>query len=68
MKRFEKALVDFEAALEIDPNRSDNYYGRAQTFFDMNELELAKNDCNRALEISPGHQSAKELLAAINKV
>ncbi|PLY03837.1 MAG: (p)ppGpp synthetase [Desulfuromonas sp.] len=62
LKRYDKALEDFETALEIDPVNADCYFGRAQTYLDTGQPELAKNDCRKVLEINPEHQAAHDLL------
>ncbi len=65
MKRFDQAVSDYVEALRIDPNRPDACFGLAQTYFDMNELPQAQNMCEKVLEISPIHGSARKLLNSI---
>ncbi len=67
MKRYEKALADYEKALATDPGNSENFFGRAQTYFDMEQFELARKDCEKLLEISPDYPPAKELLRMIDE-
>jgi tetratricopeptide (TPR) repeat protein len=67
MKKYEKALQDFNEALSINPNRPDGYFGRAQTYYDMQEYERALQDCERALGIHSGYQPARELIKILQR-
>jgi tetratricopeptide (TPR) repeat protein len=49
----EKALKDFNRAIEIDPKRADGYLGRANTLNTMGHFEEALIDYNRVIEIEP---------------
>jgi tetratricopeptide (TPR) repeat protein len=49
----EKALKDFNRAIEIDPNHQDGYMGRADTLNVMGRYEESIPDYNKALEIKP---------------
>ena len=60
--KYERALADFSQAIIINPNRPDGYYGRAQTYCDMQRDDLALADCEKALNIHSGYQPARELI------
>jgi tetratricopeptide (TPR) repeat protein len=49
----ERALKDFNRAIDIDPKRADGYLGRANTFNTMGHFEKALVDYNRVIEIEP---------------
>ncbi len=49
----EKALGDFNRAIDIDPSRADAYVGRANTLSTLGRYEEALPDYNRAIEIDP---------------
>jgi tetratricopeptide (TPR) repeat protein len=49
----EKALKDFNRAIDIDPTRADAYVGRANTLSTLGRYAEALPDYNRALEIDP---------------
>ena len=49
----EKALEDFNRAIDIDPSRADAYLGRANTLSTLGRYEEALPDYNRAIEIDP---------------
>ena len=51
--RPEKALKDFNRAIEIDPKRPDGYLGRANVLNTMGHFEEALIDYNRAIEMEP---------------
>ena len=49
----EKALKDFNRAIEIDPTRVDGYVGRANTLNTLERYEEALKDYDIAIEIDP---------------
>ena len=51
--RTEKALKDFNRAINIDPTHQDGYLGRADTLNVMGRYEESITDYNKALEIKP---------------
>ncbi len=49
----EKALKDFNRAIDIDPSRADAYLGRANTLSTLGRYAEALPDYDRAIEIDP---------------
>jgi tetratricopeptide (TPR) repeat protein len=49
----EKALADFNRAIEIDPQKADGYLGRANTLNTLGQYSDAIEDYDRAMEIEP---------------
>jgi len=49
----EKALEDFNRAIEIDPTRADGYVGRANTLNTLGRYQEALKDYDKAIEIDP---------------
>ena len=49
----EKALKDFNRAIEIDPTRADGYVGRANTLNTLGRYEESLKDYDIAIEIDP---------------
>jgi tetratricopeptide (TPR) repeat protein len=50
----EKALADFNKAVEINPKNADAYIARANYFFrPLNDYKAALNDLNKAVEVEP---------------
>lgn len=51
--KLDKALGDFNRAIEIDSGRADGYLGRADVLNAMKQYDKALADYNRAIEINP---------------
>ncbi len=49
-KRYDDAIKDFTAAIEIDPSRTDPYGRRGQAYEEKKEIDKALADYDRALE------------------
>jgi len=60
-------LLDFDQALKISPNRPDGYFGRAQTYYDMQQYDRALDDCEKALGIHSGYQPARDLIKILQQ-
>ncbi len=54
----EKALKDFNRAIEIDPTRANGFVGRANTLSAMGRYEESIKDYDIALEIDPNVANA----------
>ena len=50
---WEKALLEFNLAIESDPEYAEAYYGRELIYHKMGELERAIADYDRAIELDP---------------
>ena len=50
-KQFEKAIVDFDRAIELNPFLALAYKYRANAYSRLGEIERAIRDHNRALEL-----------------
>ena len=53
MNKPEKALKNFNRAINIDPQRANGYLGRANTLNTLGRYEDSLNDYNKALDIDP---------------
>ncbi|WP_037765213.1 tetratricopeptide repeat protein [Streptomyces sp. 142MFCol3.1] len=51
---FARALVEYEAAIELDPELERAYYGRGVTHAELHAYEAALADLDRADELRPG--------------
>jgi len=49
----EKAIQDYNTALELNPNFAKTYYNRGNAFAAKEDLEKAIQDYNKALELNP---------------
>jgi len=54
----EKALEDFNRAIQLEPQKYDGYLGRANTLNTLGRYEDALKDYDRALEIDPNLANA----------
>ena len=62
---FDKALLTFEKAAELDERSSHAYFGLAQIMLSRSELEASRGHLLTALEIEPQHPDAHRVLAEI---
>jgi len=60
LKEYQRALSDFNHALELDPNIDFIYNWRGWAYYYLKEYQRALNDFNCALELDPDHASAYE--------
>ncbi len=51
-KQWDKALLDFDKALKLDPQNHDAYANRALLYLEINQPEKALEDCNTGLRIT----------------
>ncbi|MEI6433922.1 MAG: tetratricopeptide repeat protein [Bacteroidota bacterium] len=51
------AIADFDKAIEIDPDYGDAYFGRGSAYFNLNELEKACHDWQKARFLGNGNAS-----------
>lgn len=49
------AIVDFNAAIQANPNNADAYYRRARAFIDKKDLVSAFNDLRKTIELDPNN-------------
>ena len=67
---FEKALADFDACIVIDPHTAAPYFNRASARQALGNLDGAKEDLNRFIELSENEQwktAARKLLSRWEK-
>ena len=55
---YERALADFNAAIDIDPQYYQAYGNRALVYIKMGRTDLAKADYEQALRVSPQYTAA----------
>jgi protein O-mannosyl-transferase len=49
----DKALENFNVAIQLEPNKAQTYSDRGKIYFDRGEFELALEDYNKSLSIDP---------------
>lgn len=59
-----QAIADLSRVIESSPDENSYFY-RAQSYFIIGKLDLARTDIVKALEISPQHEIARSLLGLI---
>lgn len=52
---YDKAVSDFNKALEINPKDAEAYYNRGSIYYWKNQYILAISDYTKAIEINPRH-------------
>lgn len=65
--RYEDALAQYQAALEIDPLSADAYYGTGLTWRALGRDDLARDAFLQALEVSPGCEACAEAVEAMEE-
>jgi predicted aspartyl protease/Tfp pilus assembly protein PilF len=64
---FERALADFSKAIELDPNDSEYFYGRAKIYMQTGQAPLALLDLDRVLVLKPDFIQAHIARAEIHQ-
>ncbi len=67
MKKFDRSIEDYVKVFQLDPSRLDDYFGRAQTNYEMRLLTRALADCEHVLQIESCHRPARELVKCIRR-
>lgn len=65
MKDHERAIADFNSALELDETYSSVFQARAYSNIEIGELGCARRDLGRAAKLSPGDPHVDELRSRI---
>ncbi len=55
LQQYDKAIIDFNRALEINPQDASSYNNRGFSFLQSDQNEEALNDFNKALEFNPSY-------------
>ena len=53
-ERYEHAIMQFDRALELEPDYSDAYHGRGRAYYDKGDYWSAIADYTRAIELNSG--------------
>ncbi len=56
--RFDRAITDYDAAIQLDPGYAAAYHNRALAYGRLDQYERAIVDFNRALQLEPGRAGA----------
>lgn len=66
-KLFEEAVSNYEKALAIDPEDAVLYYNLGRAWFEKGDPEAAGGHLQKALELKPDFQEAREFLVVVNE-
>ncbi|MGI0479732.1 protein kinase domain-containing protein [Geminocystis sp. CENA526] len=58
LKQYEKAIIDYTKAIELDPNYIYAYNNRGVVYENLKEYEKAIMDYTKAIELDPNYKSA----------
>ena len=53
MNQYQKALDDYNKAIELDPNNSTAYHNRGYIYNELKEYQKAIDECSKALSLIP---------------
>ncbi len=68
-QKFNDAIVQFTAALELEPSNSDYYLARGSAYMEISKFQEAKTDFEKAIVFAPKNSDAYVSLgAACNKM
>ncbi len=65
--KWDYALWDLNQALRLKPNYASAYFNRSIVLYKKGLLDLAIADAQKALQINPNHQTARKVLAALQR-
>jgi serine/threonine protein kinase len=66
MGRPEEALASFSACVALAPESAPCYCNRGRAYAELGRPDRARRDYERALQLDPGHESARELLVRLD--
>jgi tetratricopeptide (TPR) repeat protein len=67
-EKYPEAVLDFNKAIELKPNKSLTYLRRAIAYMNMHKLENSLSDFNKAAELSPDEEEYYYCLSILNLV
>jgi len=69
--RYKDALLDYDRAIQLNPNLPQGWFGRAKSRFELEEYALAVEDCSRVLSIKqlqPAYSLRGEAYLKLDKI
>jgi len=67
LQQFDLSIDDYGRALQLDPYNHEGYFGRAQTFYEIQLFSKALVDCEKTLELQPDFPPAQQLIQLIHR-
>ena len=62
LKQYERAIQDFDKAIQLNPNYDKAYNNRGGAFYNLGQYARAVQDFGKALELKPDYADAYEML------
>lgn len=62
LTQYDKALIDYNKSLELDPESAVTYKRRGQAYLGLGQTDKAKADFEKALALNPNDEETKTLL------
>ncbi|MEO0470059.1 MAG: tetratricopeptide repeat protein [Bacteroidota bacterium] len=59
LKRYERALQDFDKAISLDPDRYADYFFKSLVYSAMKKYEMSNQMLAKTLELAPRHKAAR---------
>jgi tetratricopeptide (TPR) repeat protein len=56
--RYDEAISEYTAAIELDPNLANAYLARGQAYYFKDKGLMAAEDCSKAIELDPEYTAA----------
>jgi tetratricopeptide (TPR) repeat protein len=63
----DESLANYIRALNLEPTNADIHYNIGTAFQAKKDFERAQKAYNKAIELNPNHQEAKEAIASLNR-
>jgi Flp pilus assembly protein TadD len=67
-ERFREAMVELRSVLEDDPKNAYAYYFLGIAFFEIGELEPARDAYTASVTLAPGHMGARVALSHVLRI
>jgi Flp pilus assembly protein TadD len=67
-ERFREAMVELRGVLEKDPRNAYAYYFLGIAFFEVGELEPARDAYTACIKLAPGHMGARVALSHVLRI
>jgi len=58
LNEYERAIKDYDKAIELNPNYAETYYNRGNAYAKLNKYERAIKDFSKAIELNPNYAKA----------
>lgn len=67
-EEYDKAVADYNKAIELNPNDADAYYNRGVIYGDKGEIDKAVGDLKRCIELSADAELTEDAQRALSEM